>query len=115
MVQEADKTPFALATVGGMFLPDHLDPDEAASMFEVFPNPSEDKFTLSFSLQHTSSTEISLFDMQGKLISKIQSNTLPEGEYRYEIILPESQPSGSTLMLVLKINGRSYSRKLMIL
>jgi trimeric autotransporter adhesin len=52
----------------------------------VFPNPSKESVTISFSLLQNSNTELALYDMTGKMVKIISGSiTLNAGEYNFTV------------------------------
>ncbi len=56
-----------------------------ALQLSVFPNPTSDNSTVVFTLKEKQFLEITLCDIQGKLIKTIASQNFPEGEQRFQI------------------------------
>ena len=50
--------------------------EEALVLFPNYPNPFQDQTTISFSLKESSQAEITIYDMTGRTVGKISSESL---------------------------------------
>lgn len=83
----------------------------AGNELVIFPNPSSGQTTFAFSLTKKTSVKLSLFSMDGKLISKVIDKTLEAGDYT-QTNSAVNLPSG-IYMAVLQ-TGKSISSKKMV-
>ena len=77
----------------------------------IYPNPSFDKTTFAFRLTGKSNVKLSLFGMDGKLISNVIDKTLDAGDYTQNYST-SALPSGIYLAVIQ--TGKSVSSKKMV-
>ena len=77
----------------------------------IYPNPSSDKTTFAFRIAEKSSVKLSLYGMDGKLISKVIDKTLEAGDYA-QSYSTSALPSG--IYMAVMQTGRSVSSKKMV-
>jgi photosystem II stability/assembly factor-like uncharacterized protein len=78
--------------------------------FDIAPNPVIEQFSLSYTLSTQLAVDISLMDLHGKWLQKVQENELqPAGTYQHTIDLSQ-HPRGVYLIMVV-VEGKIYSRK----
>jgi hypothetical protein len=81
----------------------------------AFPNPFTENTTLNFSLNNSAFVSLSIFDLQGRLIQKLNHNTLQAGthEFIWNGENSNQQNIGSGVYFYsLLIDGKQYSGKL---
>lgn len=76
----------------------------------VYPNPFEDKFSLSFSLDKPSKVSYTIIDVNGKVILENNLGEQNFGKHEF-FISTDKLPKGSYVIQVNK-NGLSYSKKI---
>jgi hypothetical protein len=68
----------------------------------VYPNPFRASSRISFSIQHSGNTELSVFDIQGRRIAVLVNGYLSAGEHRTQF----SPPAGAKGIYLLRlVNG----------
>jgi PKD repeat protein len=80
--------------------------------FEIFPNPSNDIFNLSFDIQKPGMTEIIITDVLGREVKAIARKFLSEGRHQYAIQAQEFNKG--IYLLTLKIEGQPFTKRLII-
>lgn len=53
----------------------------ASANFSIYPNPAQDRLTVSFENTKTSPVEINIYDLQGKLVKSVDLGVRPEGKH----------------------------------
>ncbi|MEA3444234.1 MAG: T9SS type A sorting domain-containing protein, partial [Bacteroidota bacterium] len=71
--------------------------------FRVYPNPIIDRATIDISLNYPDDLKISVFDLSGRIVRKIEENHVESGSHSFEIDISELK-SGT---YVLKIEGKN--------
>jgi hypothetical protein len=71
---------------------------------KVFPNPAKEQTTFELKIPTNGYFEINLFDLNGKMIEKIQAGEINKGTFRQEINLNDLVPG----MYLILINSNSY-------
>ena len=80
--------------------------EEANSIFNVFPNPTEANITVSLKIPSAQATQLELIDLQGKIIQKA---TIKTGQ-KQELIDMEKLPSGTYFIHAIQ-NGKDDIKK----
>jgi hypothetical protein len=90
------------------------DPDKpvAENNFSVYPNPATDKITVAFEVPGTGKVDISVFDLQGRLVKQVDLGVRPEG--RHDAILNCSSLVQGTYIVRLTMGMRHSSVKFVI-
>ncbi len=83
-----------------------------ATSFEVFPNPFTSFATISFSLDESAQTTVSIFDLAGRKIKTLIDEDLAAGDY-HKLLNCESIGAGVYLLNV-KTNGETFTKKISI-
>jgi hypothetical protein len=58
-----------------------IDEVELQTNFEMYPNPTSSSTTISFTIKETLPTQVSVFDVQGKLVATLLNSEIPAGDY----------------------------------
>jgi hypothetical protein len=58
---------------------------ETFSLSPAYPNPSAGSATVAFSVPHTASLELNLYDIKGRKIETLASGEYAQGEYEAEV------------------------------
>ncbi len=78
----------------------------------IYPNPSSETTTASFTLTEQSTVSIDVVDVSGKIVSRIKETKFPEGEQ--QISLSTGHLSSGVYTVVMYVNDRVYSEKLVV-
>ncbi|MEM7373212.1 MAG: T9SS type A sorting domain-containing protein [Bacteroidota bacterium] len=81
-------------------------------VFEVFPNPTVDKLAIDWTMTATEDVGLSLLDMQGKEVRKIQFGRMKAGEHQYTLDL-QSLAAG-TYVLLLEAGEAMAGRRILL-
>lgn len=82
-------------------MPDELNPTVAANKsLTVYPNPFHDQVKVNFELEQSKPVTISLFTMQGQLVTADNAGTLSAGVYTRTIQTPAALAPGSYIVNV---------------
>jgi hypothetical protein len=84
----------------------------ANNSFSVYPNPAADKITVAFEMPATGKVDISVFDLQGKLVKQVDLGVRPEG--RHDAILNCNSLAKGTYVVRLTLGNRHSSVKFVI-
>ena len=79
----------------------------------VYPNPVKSEFKYSFSNMESGRIEASIFDIQGKEITKILNENLSAGQHTFSAEIPEGTAKG-VYFLKLSHNGKFATQRLII-
>jgi hypothetical protein len=66
----------------------------SATLTSGFPNPTSGQMRFNLAVQEASYVRVSVYDLAGRLVSKLQDGYLPSGAERTLVIAGESFPSG---------------------
>lgn len=80
--------------------------------FEVFPNPSTDKFNISFNLPGAADVNLSVFHMNGSVIRQIAEARLQEGKHSYSFSAREWNLPRGAYLLRLNVDGLEITSKI---
>jgi hypothetical protein len=87
---------------------------EVASL-NVFPNPSNGEFMVSYNLPKESLVKISLLDLAGRELSQLVNESEPAGNHEQSINTSAlKQITTGIYMLRIEANGQTYIRKIVI-
>lgn len=78
----------------------------------LFPNPTNEKTNLLFTLDEEGVAVIELYDMQGRLMSEEKTAVIPAGQHEHEFITSRLNPG--FYMLVITTKNRKEALKLII-
>ena len=83
--------------------------DKEEDLFvHAFPNPSDGRMTVNFSMKKKGRVHIDLFDQEGQLIRELFEEELSAGWHSYDLIIPDLVNSGHYLLIVR--SGESTGR-----
>ncbi|HNS12870.1 MAG TPA: T9SS type A sorting domain-containing protein [Bacteroidia bacterium] len=68
----------------GSFTTKVSEPEDKALSLIVSPNPAQSSALITFTLKHSEFISLSLFDLQGRFISKLKDGILPSGNHSFE-------------------------------
>nr|HMT30309.1 T9SS type A sorting domain-containing protein [Bacteroidia bacterium] len=80
------------------------------AMVKVFPNPVSDRFTVDFSLSEAGSVEMNLISLDGKLSSKIISETMSPGDHEVSYQVPGDFRKGNYLLQIKNDHITQYKK-----
>jgi hypothetical protein len=81
--------------------------------FEVYPNPARNEATVSFSTRLVySGMDIELIDLAGRVLWSQQQRNIAPGQHLVE--LPINQWSAGTYMVAVTLDGRRFTKQLVI-
>ncbi len=83
----------------------------AASSLNVYPNPAKENITLSYTLNEEANTEINLYSIDGRMISKLASGMVTSGEHIQDLKLPLEIKPGIYLIQLIA-NGQSTVQRI---
>jgi len=75
---------------------------------EVYPNPSNPSFTVSFDIKEDADYTIELFDVAGKIVETIKSGMIKTGHYE---IIHKTENLSSGMYFVMLSNGKEFDSK----
>ena len=79
---------------------------------EVYPNPTSSSVNIDFSLENDEKVEIGLYDMNGRLLSTLVNEFLPEGYHNQSIQLNNMNLKTGIYLIVFKTNDNLVTKKL---
>jgi len=90
------------------------DPDKPVkeNNLSIYPNPASDKITVAFDLPETGPVEISIYDLQGKMVKNINLGVRPEG--RHDAIINCRNLGAGTYILRLTMGNQYKSSKFIV-
>ncbi len=88
------------------------EPGASPLSFEIFPNPSNDVFNVSFDLLKSEKTEVKITDMIGREIKTVVEDFLSAGEHEY--VVPARDLSKGIYLVTLKAGESTTVKRLMI-
>lgn len=88
---------------------------ESAMEFSAFPNPSNGQFKITYNPGSvTGMTNVSIYDIQGRLVSEIFNGIPREGENIFEINLEQSAIRKGMYYILIKNEEDQFLKKIMI-
>ena len=78
----------------------------------IFPNPSEGKTKISYSLSTISKVNISVYDLRGKLIAELKNGNFGAGDYQDEFDAAKYHANEGVYMVKLVVNGIEYTGRI---
>jgi hypothetical protein len=75
---------------------------------DVYPNPSNPEFTVSFDIKTDGIYRLELFDITGKLVETIKNDTIKAGHYE---ISHKTENLSSGMYFVMLTNGKTFLSK----
>lgn len=88
-------------------------PDSVPQGVTVYPNPTDDFATLRFTLSEPANSTVDLFDVTGRLVTRVLDANLAAGEHRISLAV-DQLPSGAYYSTVTTSGGQS-SAKIVVL
>jgi len=85
----------------------------AFSLEQNYPNPFNPSTTISFTLERASNVQLTVHDIQGKLVAQVVNDFLPRGYYDYSFTADNL--SSGFYVYTLAMDGRSISKKMTLL
>jgi hypothetical protein len=84
-----------------------------ANDLNIYPNPCSDRITLSYSLKTSSYVQIELWDLSGRMITRLAEYNEQTGKHQHTLSMTDKIKAG-VYMLRLKCNDSMTIRELMI-
>jgi hypothetical protein len=84
----------------------------AESNFSVYPNPAQERLTVAFENSGANLVEISIFDLQGKLVKNVNLGVRPEG--KHEAIMNIGNLGAGTYIMRLAMGNTLTSSKFIV-
>lgn len=81
---------------------------------EIFPNPTTDKFVLSFADVKQDEYEISIFDMQGKKCGEVFNGHLQQGDHQIQLSAQELNIENGIYLVSVKSSTGQHIRKIVV-
>jgi len=95
--------------------PSSIEEPEFAQSMRVFPNPVTDIFTLSFTELMEGKYDISLFDLQGRMICSLFSGNLTQGDIQFTFSSEEYNLQKGVYLLSVQNQVNRIHRKIIVL
>jgi len=86
--------------------------NQAASAFNVFPNPATDKAYIEFNLDQSINAEIKVYDMIGKVVFNTESQQYPAG--RNVVTLDATDLNSGVYFVAVKLGDQTLTKKISI-
>ena len=92
-----------------------LEDFELKNSLVIYPNPSTDKFSVSFKMLQSSKVDISMFNINGKKVASIFNDDITAGAFEYTWNRSSNEDIAAGLY-ILEVNagGRKISKKLVL-
>ncbi len=87
--------------------------DLSTQLYDAFPNPARDQFTVSYSLDQGREVSVQLYDMMGRQLRQVNKGRQPAGAYQ-ETIDVANLPAGMYLYGIRTETGRSITKRIVI-
>jgi PKD repeat protein len=78
----------------------------------IFPNPFESKMVISYTLTDDSKVDVSVYDIQGKLIATLKDGNLVAGKYQDEYDAAKYNASEGVYLLKMTVNGEVFTGRI---
>lgn len=79
--------------------------------FQLYPNPATSSFNIDFNLKSDSKVEISMFDLNGRMLETLVSEQMSAG-YQSKFIQPGNLPVSGIYLITLKTENTYVTKKL---
>ena len=80
--------------------------------FSVFPNPYRDQITIRFNLENNSKINLSVYDLNGRLVKVLYTGNDTAGEKNFKFSAKEMGLSKGAYIVKLNVNGAETSQKI---
>lgn len=81
--------------------------------YRIYPNPLSDLLNIYFSLKENAVVEISIYDLTGKQVAEVMSDSKQAGDYNISFPVNEKLRSG-VYMMYSKVGASSYISKIIV-
>lgn len=89
-------------------------PLAASATLNIYPNPNNGDFLLTYNLPEKSNVRVSVIDLTGREIVEISEKAQTAGDHQQEIAIAGNQLSAGIYMVKLQANNQVYVKKLVI-
>lgn len=79
----------------------------------AYPNPYHNKINIKFSLEQTTSVNLSVYDLNGRLVKTLVKGTVDSGDKNYQFSAKEMGLGVGAYIVKLKINGQETSKRIL--
>src|SRR6185312_1830106 len=93
----------------GIYNPDG---SQSAINIQIFPNPFKSKTSISYSLIDHSIVNISVYDMNGKLVTELKKGEFDAGQYTDEFDAGKYHAADGMYLLKMSVNDALYTAKI---
>jgi hypothetical protein len=80
--------------------------------FSIYPNPANDQVTVSFEMISESPVEVNIYDLQGKMVKRVNLGVRPEG--RHDAVLSCGNLGSGTYILRLTMGNQQSASKFIV-
>ncbi|MGQ0829846.1 MAG: M43 family zinc metalloprotease [Bacteroidota bacterium] len=80
----------------------------------IYPNPSNESSTVFYSLKQQADVKITVFNVLGKIISEVNNDNQPEGDYSFLISKQELNLNNGVYFIKFSVDNSSVTQKLII-
>ncbi|PKP38828.1 MAG: hypothetical protein CVT98_04700 [Bacteroidetes bacterium HGW-Bacteroidetes-15] len=80
---------------------------------EAFPNPYHDQITIRVNLEETSTINLSVFDINGRLVKVLVKGSIASGEKSYNFSAKEMGLGVGAYIVKLNVNGKETSKRIL--
>jgi len=77
----------------------------------IFPNPFENKTKITYTLLRKSKVNVSVYDIEGKLVAQIKDGYYGEGKYQDEFDATQYNAVAGIYLLKIIVNGEVYTSR----
>jgi len=81
--------------------------------FNIYPNPATSSFNIDFNLKSDENVDISLFDLNGRILESLVNEKLPAG-YQSKYVQPRNLQNSGVYLVVLKTGNAFVTKKLVV-
>jgi len=78
----------------------------------IFPNPFENKTVISYTLTDNSKVNVSVYDIQGKLVAELKDENLESGKYQDEFDAAKYNASEGVYLLKMTVDGEIFTGRI---
>ena len=89
-------------------------PLATSATLNIYPNPNNGDFLLTYNLPEKSNVRVSVIDLTGREIVEISEKAQMAGDHQQEIAIAGNQLSAGIYMVKLQANNQVYVKKLVI-
>jgi len=78
----------------------------------IYPNPFEGKTTISYTLSNDSKVNVSVYDIEGRLVSQLRNGSFDAGKYQDEFDAVKYNATDGVYLVKMTVNGEVFTGRI---